>query len=232
MTKQLDESLLTGLLPFSGLARDQIRAILDAAMPHRYEAGACVFSQAQPATRFFLLLDGHVRAQRVTPGGELVILHQIPAGDLFGIAPVLGLDAYPATAKAVSECVVLAWPVQVWPDFMARFAGFARQTHRALGARMMEKNDLIVEMATQAVEQRISNAVLRLVNQTGRKTALGIEIDFPLTRQDLAEMTGTTLHTVSRMLSAWEKAGIIQSERRKITVIQPHRLVMLAQPQP
>jgi len=93
------------------------------------------------------------------------------------------------------------------------------------------KNDRIIEMATQQVEQRISNVLLRLVNQSGRKTAIGVETDFPITRQDLSEMSGTTLHTVSRMLSAWERAGIVQSERKKITVVQPHQLVLLAQPQ-
>jgi len=97
---------------------------------------------------------------------------------------------------------------------------------------MHDKNDRIIEMATQQVEQRISNVLLRLVNQSGRKTAIGIEIDFPITRQDISEMSGTTFHTVSRVLSGWERAGIVQSERKKITVVQPHQLVLLVQPLP
>jgi CRP/FNR family transcriptional regulator, nitrogen oxide reductase regulator len=230
--KRLDESLVMSLPPFVGLARVEVRAILDAALAQRHEAGATVFAEGASATRFFLLLDGHVRAQRVTANGEQVILHEIPPGELFGIAKALGLDAYPATAVAVSESIVLAWPMRLWDDFMARHDGFARQTFRTLGHRMHDKNDRIMEMATQQVEQRISNALLRLVNQSGRKTAIGIEIDFPITRQDLSEMSGTTLHTVSRVLSAWEKSGIVQSERKKITVVQPHQLVLLAQPQP
>ncbi len=232
MTQRLDECLIMALPPFAGLARDQVRAILDEATSHRHAAGTTVFAEATSALRFFLLLDGHVRAQRITPNGEQVILHEIPPGELFGIAPALGLLIYPATAIAVSESIVLAWPVRLWAVFMAQHDGFARQTFRTLGQRMQDNNDRIIEMATQAVEQRISNALLRLVNQSGRKTAVGIEINFPITRQDLAEMSGTTLHTVSRLLSAWEKAGIVQSERKKITVVQPHQLVLLAQPQP
>ncbi|MGL4237593.1 Crp/Fnr family transcriptional regulator [Tabrizicola sp.] len=229
--KRLDESLVMSLPPFSGLERVQVRAILDEAAAHRHEAGATVFAEGASATHFYLLLDGHVRAQRVTANGEQVILHEIPPGELFGIARALGLDAYPATAVAVSESIILAWPTRLWDDFMARFDGFARQTFRTIGLRMHDKNARIMEMATQQVEQRISNALLRLVNQSGRKTAIGIEIDFPITRQDLSEMSGTTLHTVSRVLSAWEKSGIVQSERKKITVVQPHQLVLLAQPQ-
>jgi CRP-like cAMP-binding protein len=230
--KRLDESLVVSLPPFTGLTRDQVRLILDEATAQRHPAGATVFAEGDIATRFYLLLDGHVRAQRVTANGEQVILHGIPPGELFGIARALGLDAYPATAITVSESIVLAWPTRLWDDFMARFDGFARQTFRTLGQRLHENNDRIMEMATQQVEQRISNALLRLVNQSGRKTAIGIEIDFPITRQDLSEMSGTTLHTVSRVLSAWEKSGIVQSERKKITVVQPHQLVLLAQPHP
>lgn len=231
MGKLLDESLVTGLPPFLGLARDQVRQILDEAVSQRHDAGASVFSEGSPATQFFLLLDGHVRAQRTTRNGDQVILHQIPPGELFGIARAMGLQTYPATAVVVSESIVLAWPMRLWEPFMARFDGFARNTFQTVGARMHDKNDRIMEMATLAVEQRISSALLRLVNQSGRKVPQGIEIDFPITRQDLSEMSGTTLHTVSRTLSAWEKAGIVQSERKKITVLQPHRLVVLSQPQ-
>jgi len=65
--------------------------------------------------------------------------------------------------------------------------------------------------------------------QTGRKVPGGIEIDFPITRQDLSELTATTLHTVSRLLSAWEKKGMVQSKRKRITVCDPHALVVLSQ---
>lgn len=84
-------------------------------------------------------------------------------------------------------------------------------------------------MSTEQVEQRVAHALLRLLNQTGRKTERGIEIDFPISRQDIAEMTGTTLHTVSRLLSAWEDKGIIVSGRQKVTVSDAHRLMLLAE---
>lgn len=230
LLKRLDESLVMDLPPFAELARSDVRTILDEATSHRHAAGATVFAEGAGASQFYLPLNGHVRVQRITPNGEQVILPETPPGKLIGIARAMGLTAYPATTVAVSESIVLSWPTRLWDEFMSRFDGFARQTFRTLGNRMHDKNDRIMEMATEQVEQRISNALLRLVNQSGRKTAIGIEIDLPITRQDLSEMSGTTLHTVSRVLSAWEKAGIVQSERKKITVVQPHQLVMLAQP--
>ena len=93
---------------------------------------------------------------------------------------------------------------------------------------MGELHSQLMELATQAVEQRLAAALLRMVNQSGRKVENGIEIAFPITRQNISEMTGTTLHTVSRLLSAWQKQGIVESTRRHIVVTDPHRLVLLS----
>lgn len=225
---RLDESLLTGLPPFSRLEGAEIREILDQASARRYDAGITVFEEGDYADRFFMLLDGYIRVVRITPEGEQVIALHIPAGQLFGIAKALGKENYPATAITASESLALSWPTQIWDDFAARYDGFATETYKTIGLRMGEMNNRIVEMATQQVEQRIACAILRLINQTGRKVSDGIEINFPITRQDLSEMTGTTLHTVSRMLSAWEKDGIVKSGRKKITVCDPHQLVILS----
>jgi len=225
---KLDESLLAGLPPFSRLSRAEIRAILDRATPRRYPEGSAVFHEGAAAERFYLLLDGFIRVVRTAPSGEPVIALHIPPGQLFGIAPAIGRDTYPATAVCASESLALGWPVRLWGEFTAKYDGFATETYRTIGARLGEFQSRVTELATQAVEQRVAAALLRLVNQSGRKTAEGIEVAFPVTRADIAEMTGTTLHTVSRLLSAWEREGIVRSTRRHITVTAPHRLVVLS----
>ena len=226
---RLDESLLRGLPPFSRLDRAQIREILDFAVARRYDEGTSIFEEGAPAERFFLLLDGYIRVVRITPTGEQVIALHIPPGQLFGIAQSIGRDTYPATAVTAAESLALVWPARLWSRFVEEYEGFATETYKTVGKRIGEMNTRIVEMATQQVEQRVANALLRLVNQTGRKVESGIEIDFPITRQDLSEMTGTTLHTVSRLLSAWEKQGLVASRRKRIIVRDPHRMVVLSQ---
>lgn len=226
---RLDESLLTQLPPFSRLDRKQIRTILDQASVRRYEAGAHIFDEGDPAERFFMLLDGYVRVVRVTPTGEQVTALHIPAGQLLGIARAIGRDTYPATAVAAADAIALSWPTRLWDSFVSDYDGFATETYRTLGHRVGEMNNRIVELATQQVEQRVANALLRLISQAGRKVEDGIEIDFPITRQDLSELTATTLHTVSRLLSAWERQGLVASRRKRITVCDPHALVVLSQ---
>ncbi|MFW8637321.1 Crp/Fnr family transcriptional regulator [Cribrihabitans pelagius] len=226
--KHLDESLLTGLPPFSRLQRGQIREILDCAAPKRIEAGAEVFHEGHDAERFYLLLDGFIRVIKTTPGGDQIIALHISPGQLFGIAPALSRKTYPATAVAAAESLALSWPVRHWDEFTARYEGFASESYKTLGERLGEMQSRITELATQAVEQRVATALLRMVNQSGRKTENGIEIAFPITRLNISEMTGTTLHTVSRLLSAWERGGVIKSTRKHIVVTDPHQLVLLS----
>ncbi len=228
LVSKIDESLLTGIPPFRRLARGQIREILDLSVVKRFDEGAAVFSEGMPAERFYLLLDGHIRVVRTTPGGEQIIVMHIAPGQLFGIAPALGRDTYPATAVAAAETLALSWPATLWSGFVAGYEGFATETYKVVGERMNEIHTRLAELATQAVEQRLASALLRMVNQSGRKVEGGIEIAFPVTRQAIAEMTGTTLHTVSRLLSAWQKQGIVESTRRHIVVTQPHQLVLLS----
>lgn len=225
---RLDESLIAGLPPFSRLDRAQIREILDQASPRRHDEGAELFRQGHEADRFLLLLDGVARVIRTQPSGEQVILRHIPSGQLIGIAPAMGRTTYPATAVAASESLTLSWPVRLWPQFAERYPGFATETWATVGRRLEQLHEDLAAMATRAVESRVAAAILRMVNQTGRKVEGGIEIAFPVTRSDIAEMTGTTLHTVSRLLSAWERDGIVESRRRHVVVTAPHRLVLLS----
>ena len=225
---KLDESLLADLPPFSLLERKQIREILDRAVSRRHEIGTAIFREGHDADRFYLLLDGYLRVVRSTPGGDQIIVLHISPGQLFGIAPALQRDTYPASAIAAAESLALSWPVSLWPEFVANYPGFATESYRTLGKRLGEIQMTLTEMATQAVEKRVASAVLRMMNQSGRRTDEGIEIGFPVTRQNISDMTGTTLHTVSRLLSAWEKAGVVSSRRKHVVVTRPHELVLLS----
>lgn len=225
----LDRSLISGLPAFAGLGGADLDTVLSMARSSRFAKDAEVFSQDEEAHQFFLLLSGHVRVVRTTPAGDQVIARYINEGELFGIAVAMGRTTYPASAVAAVDCVVLSWPNGAWQPLQARFPGFGTNAYQTIGTRLQETQARVVEMSTQQVEQRIASAVLRLVNQSGRKTDDGIEIDFPITRQDIAEMTGTTLHTVSRTLSGWEDEGIVRSSRQKVTVTDPHALMLVAE---
>lgn len=228
---RLDRSLIAGLPPFEGMTAADLDRMLAKAKSQRIAREGAVFEQDEEAHSFFLLLDGHVRVVKTTPDGQQVIVRYISPGELMGIAHALGRTTYPATAIAVVDCVVLAWPGHLWPEFAAAFPNFGANTYKTVGSRLQDAQTRIVEMATEQVERRVAHALLRLIQQTGKKTENGILIDFPISRQDIAEMTGTTLHTVSRLLTAWEERGLVKSGRQRVTVTEPHRLMLLAEGQ-
>ena len=224
----LDRSLIAGLSPFQGVAPADLDRMLQKARSTRIAKGGTVFEQEAEAQSFFLLIDGHVRVVKATPDGQQVIVRYISPGELMGIAQALGRSTYPASAIAAIDCVVLAWPGHLWSEFAFAIPSFGVNTYKTVGTRLHDTHSRIVEMATEQVEQRIAHSLLRLVKQTGKATDEGILIDFPISRQDIAEMTGTTVHTVSRLLTSWEDKGLVKSDRQKVTVVEPHRLFLLA----
>jgi len=225
----LDRSLIAGLPVFEGVAAADLDRIVGQARSMRIARDQPVFEQEQEAHWFFLLLDGHVRVVKSTPDGHEVTVRYISPGELLGIAHALGRTTYPANAIAAVDCVVLAWPSNLWPTFAVSFPSFSANTYKTVGSRLQDAHTRVIEMSTEQVEQRIAHALLKLVKQSGKKTEDGILIDFPISRQDIAEMTGTTLHTVSRLLSAWEDQGLVKSGRQKVIVVEPHRLLIIAE---
>jgi len=228
----VDRSLVANLPLFAGFSADELTEILHEARSLRIAKNRNVFAEGEDAHSFFVLLHGHVRASKTTPAGEQVVVRYVAPGETFGVAPAIGLKRYPATATAVDDSVALAWPSATWPRLVSRFPALATNTLQTIGSRLQETHTRVVEMSTQQVEQRVAHALLRLAKQAGHKVEHGVEIGFPISRQDIAQMTGTTLHTVSRILSGWEQRGLIESGRQRIVVREPHKLLVLAEESP
>lgn len=225
----VDTSLVANFPLFAGVSADELGDILCEASSSRYPRNSAVFEQGADAASFFLLLHGHVRASKTTPTGEQIVVRYVVPGEIFGVAPAIGLDRYPATATTVDDSVVLTWPSSAWPRLVKKCPQLATNTLQTVGSRLLEIHTRVIEMSTQQVEQRIAHALLRLAQQSGRKLEHGVEIDFPISRQDIAQMTGTTLHTVSRIMSAWEQLGLIESGRQRVVLREPHKIVLLAE---
>ncbi|WP_322513912.1 Crp/Fnr family transcriptional regulator [Rhodopseudomonas palustris] len=228
----IDTSLVAKLPLFAGCSADELDAILKEARSIRVPKNAHVFEQGEEAHSFFVLLHGHVRASKLTPAGEQVVVRYVAPGETLGVAMAIGLQNYPATATAVDDSIVLAWPTAAWPRLVEHYPSLATNTLRTVGTRLQETHSRVIEMSTQQVEQRVAHALLRLASQSGRKVENGVAIDFPISRQDIAQMTGTTLHTVSRLLSGWESRGLIEGGRQRIVLREPDQLVALAEQTP
>ena len=214
---------------FSGLDDEGLGAVADAALELPVSKGEKLFEQGDDATHGYVVGWGQIRLDQVTPDGQNVVLRHMGPGEMIGIVAVFRRIPFPATPVVLEDGLVFRWSAARLSDLMARFPLIAQNALNVVGGRIEELQRRLQEVATQRVEQRIASALLRLANQAGRRVEEGIEIPFPLSRQDLAEMTATTLHTVSRTLSAWDQEGIVDSRRSSHLVIRrPHRLVEIA----
>jgi CRP-like cAMP-binding protein len=225
----VDRSVVANVALFAGLAPEGLGEVLREARAVRYPKDAAVFEQGAEASAFFVLLHGHLRVEKTTPQGHQIVVRYVSPGEIFGVAQALAMQHYPATAVAAVDSVALCWPAAAWPRLTSRFPTLAANAMQTVGRRLQDTQARVLEMSSEQVEQRVAHALLRLVKQAGRKTEVGIEIDFPISRQDVAEMTGTTLHTVSRVLSAWEQQGLVEGGRQRIVLRNPHALFELAE---
>ena len=224
---QIDRSLVQGFELFDGLRPEEIDDMLALATSRRYPLAEIVFEQGSEADQFFLLLHGRLRVTQVTAEGQQVVVRMVHPGDLFGIARALRRKDYPGTATAAADSIALVWPTSAWDELVSTHPILSINAMRTIGDRLQEAQTRMRELATEAVERRVAHAVLRLANQAGKREAGGVRIDFPLSKQDIAEMTGTTLHTVSRIFTAWEAEGLIEGGRQKLKICDPHELVLI-----
>jgi CRP-like cAMP-binding protein len=225
----LHRSLIQSLPVFSAMDHAELDDVVGRATALQIPQGSAIFEQGETATAFYVLLNGRLKVVKVTPDGQQVVIRFVVPGDIYGIAKALNRQDYPATATALVDSVTLAWDMAIWDDFMQRHPTFARNVMQMMGQRIQEAHTRVKEMATQDVEHRVAHAVLRLVSQSGRKVEEGVLVDFPITRQDIAEVSGTTLHSVSRVLSAWENAGVVVVGRKKVIVCDLEWLSRIAE---
>jgi CRP-like cAMP-binding protein len=213
---------------FEKMPDTDIDALLAQAASKRIGPGESFFEQGAPATHFFLLVNGRLKVTQVTADGQQIIVRVVHPGDLFGFARALRRSDYPGTAIGAIESLAICWPTELWPQFIDRSPHVAISALNTIGQRLEEAHTRIREMSTEEVERRVAHTVIRLSSQAGRPESGGVRIDFPISRQDIAELTGTTLHTVSRILSGWEANGLVKNGRQKLLVLDLVRLRALA----
>lgn len=226
---KIDRIAVRSLSLFERMSDAELDSFLDLASACRLRQGDTVFKQGEPATSFYLLYSGRLKVTQVTGDGQQFIVRVVHPGELFGFAKALQRTDYPGTATAVMESMVLSWANSLWSQFVEQNGRLAVSAIETIGKQLEEAHARIREMSTQEVERRIAHAILRLSQQAGRQEESGIRINFPISRQDIAEMTGTTLYTVSRVLSAWEARGLVKGGRQKIVICDLPGLSLLSE---
>jgi len=213
---------------FGALGDAALQAVAAAGLVRRLPAGMTVFAQGDPGTTCHSLIEGRVKIVQTQVNGSQSVLKFVGPGEMYGTVAAMMNKPFPADAVAVLDSVEILWSVATMRQLIRDHPEIGINSTASAGERLFELQGRMGDLTGERVDRRIARALVRLAEQAGRRTPEGVEIDFPVTRQDLAEMTGATLHTVSRTLAAWDQAGITGGARRRIVVRDPGALIALA----
>lgn len=227
-----ETSLLTKIELFRGLSARDLEVILAEARRLSFEEGNFLFYQDDPAERVFVLKSGRIKLYQLSDDGQQVLMRVMTPGMMFAAISLVEGAVYPVSAEAAAPSQTLYWSQETLLALTQRFPQLALNALKVLAGHVREFQNRYRELATERVERRLARTVLRLASQTGRKTDEGVLLDLPLTRQDLAEMSGTTLFTVSRILTQWESQELVLTGRERLVIRFPHGLVSIAEDLP
>lgn len=220
--------LLARIALFRNVPASVLEGISALSFRKRFAVGETVLVQGEPAEAVYIVVVGRLRVTQTASDGQQIILRYLGPGDVVGYAALASAQSQPGTVTVVDDTHLIGWPVATFKTFMANNTPIALNAVDMLAKRYHDLQLRLLELSTEKVEQRIAHTILRLAGQAGRRTSRGVEIAFPLSRQDLAEMCGTTLHTVSRTLSGWEEQSIVDCGRRRVIVTKPDMLTAIA----
>ena len=214
---------------FKNIRSDVFVQVLESSVPRSVEEGGFFFLQGDPATHAYVLVEGRVKMIQITPNGQQITLRILTPGQTYaGIALLNPRAGYPATAQAVENSTALAWGTAHLRELVEKDPSISLNVMSLMHGYISELQERQKALVTDRVEQRIARILLKLAAQSGRKIDEGVLIDLPITRQDIAEMSGTTLYTVSRTLNEWERSGLLEIGRERVVIREPHGLVSIA----
>jgi len=203
--------LLKRLPLFNSLPERDLLWLADRTRVDHVEHDAAIFYQGDPCERVCILKEGQVKIIHHDEGGREVILEMISSGEVFG-GSVLFMPRHPATAKAMDDSKVVSFSSDIYAEFLSAHPDVTIKLIRMLGMRLHSMMGLQV-LAGERVERRVAHILLKLASRVGRPEADGVLIPISLSRQDLAEMAGTTLETTIRTMSRFRAQQIIKTLR-------------------
>ncbi|MGB5160298.1 MAG: Crp/Fnr family transcriptional regulator [Thermoanaerobaculia bacterium] len=227
MTPEVQDLLLEVAL-YRRLSEDDREHLAAAATVERFDKGEAVFHEGDPAQDFFTLVRGRVKVYKVMPNGRVVILEILGPGDPVGAVAVYESLAYPATAEAMDETLCVRIPKDPFFQLLETRPSLARGLLKAMTHRIVVLADRFADHAAGKVETRFARLFLKLASEMGQSKADGVFIPMSLSRQELADLMGTTVETSIRIMSRWGKEGVVQTEKSGFLVTDRRALEQIS----
>jgi CRP-like cAMP-binding protein len=188
--------------------------------------GSILFNEGQPADSVWAVREGLIHIVKFGGGGKEIVLEVIPPGELFGAVVALQDRPYPASAVAAEPSVVWRIPATLARELCMKHPTLRASIMEQVATRLREAHDRLRSVALEPVEQRLARVLLGLADKIGKQkdglTTLAV------TRQELADMVGTTVETTIRVTSKWQRAGLVRSSRHELALADVEGLGKIA----
>jgi CRP-like cAMP-binding protein len=206
--------------------RDRLTAV---ARLRDYDRGDHIFREGDPSEMFFVVVSGRVKVYKHGPEGHDVILEMFGPGDPFGAVATYESRPYPASSAPLEPTTCLLIPRQSFFELLERHPSLVRGLLGSLSLRLVELTSRLTELTGGRVEARFARLFLKLADRLGQPREGGLFIPLSLTRQELADLIGTTIETTIRVMSRWHKDDVIATERDGFLVLDRKTLQELSQ---
>jgi CRP-like cAMP-binding protein len=225
--EQLDEVLRRTII-FRRLSADDRQRLAAVAHTREFDKGETLFQEGDASDHLYTVVTGRVKVFKTTARGTDVILEIFGPGDPVGAVAVYESRAYPATAVALEPTVCLLIPRQAFFSLLETYPTLVRGLLVGLTHRLVELTTRLTELTGGRVEARLARFLLKLANDMGQGRPEGIFIPLALSRQELADMIGTTIETSIRIMSRWGKEDVVRTEKDGFLVVDRAALESVA----
>ena len=222
------EDMLRFSAIFRRLSPDDRRRLAAVATVREFEKGTTLFSEGDESDFLYVVATGHVKVFKATARGSDVILELFGPGDPVGAVAVYESRPYPASAVTLEPTTCLLVPRQAFFTLLESHPTLVRGLLVGLTHRLVELTNRLAELTGGRIEARLARFFLKLAADVGQARDDGIFIPIVLSRQELADMIGTTIETTIRIMSRWGKEDIVRTEKDGFIVANRKPLETLA----
>lgn len=210
---------------FAGISPQDRSTILGVARERQFARGETISIEGDQLRQVILLTYGSAKMVQCGQDGSAVILRLCGPGELVGTLGVSMQERYRCTSQALTACSALVWESCLFESLSTRFAAMRLNVAYILYKQLEDMENRFREISTERVPVRLGRQILRLVEQVGIRSNGSVDIN--MTREELAQLIGTSLFTVSRLLSDWDRKGIVVTRREGFSVVNVEALTQL-----
>ena len=222
------EGLLRSCALFSRLTSEDRRKVAEISVARHYSRGDSVFSEGDASEVIFTVVSGRIKVVKAIPGGKELILEILGPGDPLGAIAAYESRPYPASAIALDEAVCIASRRAAFMGLLETCPSLVRGMLGGFSLRVIALGKRLGEITGSRVEARFAQIFLKLADRLGRPRGSSIFLPLVLSRQDLADLAGTTMETSIRIMSRWGKEGVVHTEADGFVIASRDGLESLA----